>query len=88
MPGQVSASVKKQRSNSMLALAEKSAVSFRARFTGTTRPVLWEQRTSGSVWNGLTDNYIRVWTKSNEELGNRVVGHRLKDGAGQDAGSA
>ena len=73
MPGRVSAAVRKRRSDTMLALAEEAAAAFRRRFAGTMRPVLWEQRSADGVWTGLTDNYIRVSTRSEEELGNRVA---------------
>lgn len=76
MPGQVSAKVKKQRSEKMLALAEESAGSFRQRFLGSTMPVLWEQRSNG-VWSGLTDNYIRVYTRSDDDLANQLLPVKL-----------
>jgi threonylcarbamoyladenosine tRNA methylthiotransferase MtaB len=83
MPSQVSAKVKKQRSEEMLALAEESASSFRQRFLGSTMPVLWEQRSNG-VWSGLTDNYIRVYAKSDDDLANKLLPVKLvrlyKDG--------
>ena len=83
MPDQVSAKVKKQRSQKMLALAEESARNFRKRFLGTTLPVLWEQKSNG-IWFGLTDNYIRVYTKSSEDLTNKLLPVKLvkiwKDG--------
>ena len=78
LPGRVSAAVRKRRSDSMLALAEETAASFRARFAGTTRLVLWEQRSADGIWTGLTDNYIRVSTRTNEDLSNRLLDHRLE----------
>jgi len=35
-------------------------------------PVLWEKQTDG-IWSGLTDNYIRVYTKSNRDLTNKLL---------------
>ncbi len=84
MPGKVSAAVKKRRSEQMLALAEASAQSFRQRFLSSTMPVLWEQRSKGGIWSGLTDNYIRVYTKSDDDLANKLLPVKLarlyKDG--------
>ncbi|MEE8205077.1 MAG: tRNA (N(6)-L-threonylcarbamoyladenosine(37)-C(2))-methylthiotransferase MtaB [Dehalococcoidales bacterium] len=84
MPGKVSAAVKKRRSEQMLALAEQSAGSFRQRFLGQTMPVLWEQQSKGGVWSGLTDNYIRVYAKSDDDLANKLLPAKLvrlyKDG--------
>ncbi len=76
MPGQVKAGVKKQRSQRMLALAEESAQSFNRRFLGKTMPVLWEQQADG-VWSGLTDNYIKVYTNSNDDLTNQLLSVKL-----------
>jgi threonylcarbamoyladenosine tRNA methylthiotransferase MtaB len=83
LPNQVSDRVKKQRSHMMLKLAEESAQSFHRRFLGRTMPVLFEQR-SGGVWSGLTANYIKVYTKSSDDLTNKLLPVRLgelyKDG--------
>ncbi len=76
MPDQVSDKLKKERSQKMLALAGESAQNFRQRFSGKTMPVLWENQ-SGGIWSGLTDNYIRVYTKSNEELTNKLLPVKL-----------
>jgi threonylcarbamoyladenosine tRNA methylthiotransferase MtaB len=88
MPGQVSTRVKKQRSQKMLALAEESAQNFRKRFLGMTLPVLWEQKSNG-IWSGLTDNYIRVYTQSSEDLTNKITDVNLerlyKDGVWGEA---
>jgi threonylcarbamoyladenosine tRNA methylthiotransferase MtaB len=76
MPDRVGDSVKRERSQRMLALAEESARSFRQEFLGKTMAVLWEKRTDG-VWTGLTDNYIRVYTKSSEDLANKLLPVKL-----------
>jgi threonylcarbamoyladenosine tRNA methylthiotransferase MtaB len=71
MPEWVGGGVKRQRSQKMLALAEESAQNFRRKFMGKTMMVLWEKQTDG-VWSGLTDNYMRVYTKSSEDLTNKL----------------
>ena len=76
MPHRVSAQVKKQRSQRMLALAEESTKKFRQRFLGRTMPVLFEQQSSG-IWSGLTDNYIKVYTKSEKDLTNELLPVKL-----------
>jgi threonylcarbamoyladenosine tRNA methylthiotransferase MtaB len=85
MPNQIADKVKKQRSQEMLALAEESARNFRQKFLGRTMTVLWEKQSRGSVWSGYTDNYIKVYTKSRENLANKLVPVKLesiwKDGA-------
>ena len=66
MPDQVPAAVKRHRLERMLALARASADAFRARFQGRTMTVLWEEarlrRGARARWQGLTDNYLRVYT--------------------------
>jgi len=39
-------------------------------------PVLWEKQ-SGGLWSGLTDNYIKVYTRSDEDLTNRLLPVKL-----------
>lgn len=67
----------------MLALAEESVQNFSRRFLGKTMAVLFEQQSDG-VWSGLTGNYIRVYTKSSEDLTNKLLPVKLvevyKDG--------
>jgi threonylcarbamoyladenosine tRNA methylthiotransferase MtaB len=68
----ISGNVKKRRTRAMLALAEESARSFHQRFIGKTATVLWE-KSSGEIWSGLTDNYIKVYTSSTRDLANQIT---------------
>ncbi len=77
MPAQIDTKTKKQRSDSMLTLAEESARDFRQRFSGRTMTVLWEQRTGEGIWSGVTGNYIRVFAESKEDLSNRLMPVKL-----------
>jgi threonylcarbamoyladenosine tRNA methylthiotransferase MtaB len=61
----------------MLRLAQKSAQSFRRRFLGRRLTVLWEEEKGDEIWTGLSDNYLRVFTKSEEQLRNRLLPVRL-----------
>jgi len=76
LPGQIGDWVKQPRSQKMLALAKESTQEFNQRFRGKTRPVLWEKRSNG-VWSGYTDNYIKVYIKSQRNLANQLVPVRL-----------
>jgi threonylcarbamoyladenosine tRNA methylthiotransferase MtaB len=67
---------KKRRCQLMLDLAHRNAFSFRARFVGQSRDVLWEGRKDG-IWFGLTENYLRVFLPSQEYLGNRVLATKV-----------
>jgi threonylcarbamoyladenosine tRNA methylthiotransferase MtaB len=78
MPHQVSARVKKERSQKMLALAKESTRNFRQQSLGRTMPVLFEKRSDGT-WSGLTDNYIKVYTRSNQDLANQLLPVRLTE---------
>ncbi len=64
MRGHVSKAIKKARSARMIALAESMQQRYAERFSGTTRPVLWEHvagaTEDGFINVGYTDNYIRV----------------------------
>lgn len=77
MPGKVGEGSKKERGGRMLELARATSLRFRERFLGQRMMVLWEKEAEGRAWSGLTDNYIRVFAKSSEELRNRLVEARL-----------
>jgi len=76
MPDQVEDKVKRERSRKMLALGRGSVRNFRRKFVGKTVMVLWEKQTCG-VWSGLTDNYIRVFAKSDKDLTNQLLPVKL-----------
>ncbi|MGQ9516632.1 MAG: tRNA (N(6)-L-threonylcarbamoyladenosine(37)-C(2))-methylthiotransferase MtaB [Anaerolineae bacterium] len=77
-PGQVPAEVSAARSDAMMVVGEASGRAFCRRFIGRVMPVLWERREPESgLWSGLTDNYIRVWTASAEDLHNCLVDTEL-----------
>ena len=60
----------------MLALAKESTENFRQQFLGKVMPVLWENQSAG-VWSGLTDNYIKVYASSDEDLSNKLLPVKL-----------
>jgi len=72
----LSSQTKKERSTKMLKLAKKLSHGFNNRFIGQTMLVLWESKT-GSHAEGLTDNYIRVFTKNSGNLSNRLLPTKL-----------
>ncbi|MCX6005454.1 MAG: radical SAM protein, partial [Chloroflexi bacterium] len=79
MPGKVNEKVKKERSLRMLALASVSAENFSGRFVGQTRDVLWENEVKKgiAVYSGLTDNYIRVYARSDTNISNTILRAKL-----------
>ena len=80
MGGQAPEPVKRARSRRLLALARELRAAFEGRFRGRVMPILWERtRPSGGgpIWEGLTDNYLRVLTRSDADLRNRILPARL-----------
>jgi len=72
MPDRVEDKTKQERSRKMRALGRAGIRNFRKKFLGKTVTVLWEKQTCG-VWSGLTDNYIRVFAKSDKDLANKLM---------------
>ena len=79
---QVPEAEKKERVHRMQALAAKKSEAFHAAFLGTEMPVLFETEREG-VTDGLTANYIRVYTDAPVRTGDihamRLV-HLYRDG--------
>ncbi len=83
---QVPSAVKAERARRLLDLARQQQEAFQQRFVGVVRPVLWEKqgRHQGlPVWRGLSDNYLRVWSRG--PRGGKGDSDAL--GAGRRAGS-
>jgi threonylcarbamoyladenosine tRNA methylthiotransferase MtaB len=78
MFGQVVDRVKKERSQRMLTLADRSTRKFREQFAGELLDVLWENQTDEGVWSGVTGNYIRVFVEDGQNLSNRLSSVKVK----------
>jgi len=76
LPDHVPSSEKRARAARMRALTTRLARQFRERFIGRTVEVLWESRSNGQ-WQGLTDNYLRVATRSDADLARTIGSVRL-----------
>jgi threonylcarbamoyladenosine tRNA methylthiotransferase MtaB len=79
LPDSVPDNLRSRRTQLMLDLGRRCSANFRERFLGQYMNVLWEGIRDG-VWFGLSENYLRVFTCSGEQLANhlletRVVGH-------------
>jgi threonylcarbamoyladenosine tRNA methylthiotransferase MtaB len=77
-PNQVPGPVAQERSRRMLELGGRLEETFNRGFVGRRLSALWERLQvvdQEPVWNGLTDNYIRVYAHGSSEadLGNRVT---------------
>ncbi len=74
--GHLSPEIRRERLERLLEVAHETSERFRRAQLGATMDVLWEQE-SGRLWQGLTGNYIRVYTAANEDLTNRLLPTRL-----------
>ncbi len=70
--------VKKMRARIMIEMGKRKKTTFYRRFLGHTVPVLFEQTYDG-LWEGFTDNYMRVKVKSQQDLKNRILNVRLME---------
>ncbi len=81
MRNQVPAAVAAERSQRMHELNDTLEHTFRRRFVGRTMDVLWETcqpgRDESLEWDGLTDNYLRVFASGGPGLHNVVTPVRL-----------
>jgi threonylcarbamoyladenosine tRNA methylthiotransferase MtaB len=68
--------VRRRRLERLLTLADASAQAFRRRHLDRLMPVLWEEQKRG-LWQGLTPNYLRVYTRADDDLTNRLLPTRL-----------
>lgn len=74
-PEQVKAEDKDSRSKRLIALDRENQKTFARKLIGQTTEVLVEQlvRSEDDLWEGLTDNYVRVLLKSSSELKGEFV---------------
>jgi threonylcarbamoyladenosine tRNA methylthiotransferase MtaB len=68
----------RDRSERLRGLSQRKRRIYYESLLGTTQHVLWEQN-KGGAWTGVTDNYIRVKTDSNQSLENQLLPARLTD---------
>ncbi len=78
MPDQVPPRVKEQRSARLRAIGDELHDAFVRRHLGAELRVLCEQSHGAELdgtqlWSGLTGNYLRVYVRSSDDLGNRFV---------------
>ena len=63
---------KHERSQRLLAISNEKLQAFYSRFIGTTRPVLLEHSRQAGLYNGFTDNYIKIEYRG-QELDNTIL---------------
>ena len=82
LPDSVPVAERRARARQVRALGEALGTAYRARFVGRTMPVLWEPRTLGGEWVGLTDTYLEVRTLDARALYNTITPMRMAAGEG------
>lgn len=70
-PGQIDKSIIAKRSKILRELSQKKKDYFLLKFIGTCQKVLFEEKKDG-LWTGLTDNYMRIFVSSGENLQNQI----------------
>lgn len=76
MEGQISNSVKKERSQKMIETTLKSEEKFLMSLIGKTESVLFETQDNGN-WVGYTKNYAKVEVKCNENISGKVLNIKI-----------
>ena len=79
MPEPVQDTVKKQRSQLLQRLSEKKKKAFYLKNKGSDARVLFEGDNSDGFMHGFTENYLKVRTKFDPELVNKIVEVRLEE---------
>jgi len=76
MTDHITDAVKTQRNRNLRDIGSECIKSYAQRFSGRSMNVLWE-KWSGGIWSGYTPNYIKVYTKSDENLSSRIISTKL-----------
>lgn len=73
MNNQILNSIKNERTSRLIELSDKMADYFINGVKGRIMPVLYERQVSDGIYEGYTTNYIRVHSKSAENISNSIV---------------
>jgi threonylcarbamoyladenosine tRNA methylthiotransferase MtaB len=68
----------KERSIYLKKVAESCSLDYKKRFISRIMPVLIEDKSESGLWQGYTDNYIRVSFKSDLKIQNALIQVKLK----------
>jgi threonylcarbamoyladenosine tRNA methylthiotransferase MtaB len=72
LPEQISPQIKQQRSYVLRTLGEEKKKKFYEKHLGKTVKVLWESKEKNGEISGLTEKYLKVFTKYDETLINKI----------------
>lgn len=79
MKEQVDPQMKNLRSSTLLALSTKNFKEFAKNYIGRTMRVLFEEQNNEGYYEGLTDNYMRIKAKSDEDIRDKFVDVVIKE---------
>lgn len=77
MQDQIQNSVKNVRTGRLIALSDAMGDKFIEGFIGKVMPVLYEQEISENLYEGYTENYIRVTVKSETNIKNKILDTKI-----------
>ena len=76
--GHVPFGARKRRVRELIAIAPALRQAYRDRFLGSTLSAVWEEEGAG-LWRGCTDNYLRVYVKSDTITEGMLSAVRLRE---------
>lgn len=81
MAEQINGKVKDERSNVLIELDRELENEFMSKFIGRTMKVLYEQKQNGSdcLYEGYTPNYIKVVSKINSNVEEKIINTKLTE---------
>lgn len=77
MQDQIQNSVKNERTGRLIALSDAMGDKFIEGFIGKVMPVLYEQEISENLYEGYTENYIRVTAESQTNIKNKILDTKI-----------
>ena len=77
MKDTVSLSIRQTRNKKLRQLSYQKQEEFNNKFSGTTRPVLFEKEEKTSMMEGYTDNYIRIKTPYKKDWVNQIMDWKI-----------
>lgn len=79
MPNQIKKSIKSERAHELIQLSDELEREFRRHFVSTIKEVLFEEKKNNDIYEGLTENYIKVIVQSDKNLHNKILTVRLEE---------
>lgn len=78
MPNQVPEQEKQARVARAEAIDDLGHKAYVEGLLGTTQPVLWEIKNKEGYWEGFTQDYVRVYTKTEEDIEGKILPAKME----------